>query len=106
MTIFAVYSIVPLLIAISAPLLWADSAAEYKMLAPQGDSDASSEENREESSLASEAWREMWLNVRGMILSSDYAWLLAIFSSGLVRLNFFLGSLKLQLLHGAYSSKL
>ena len=93
------YSAIPLSIALSAPFLWADSAAEYRR--PSDAEHSSSEDARElgvaETSAQDESWRALFAAVKGHALSADYAWLLAITASGLVRINFYLGTVELQL---------
>lgn len=102
-TIFALYSVIPLLIALTAPLLWADSASDYSLKSDHGSDtslEAGAANETSGGTALSEGWAVLWRNVKAMMYSADYAWLLAIFASGLVRINFFLGSLKLQLVHG------
>lgn len=102
-TIFAVYSLVPLAIALSAPFLWADSASDYKRIAPdssvndddQDDDDYGLEHGSEDES--TESWREKLKSAMKSMATIEYAWLLAIGVSGLVRITFYLGTLELQL---------
>ena len=96
MTIFVVYSIVPITVALTAPFLWADSAADYKRPAEE-DSDEHTEAPASKNGAHQDTWYELYVALKAHAFTSDYAWLLAITASGLVRINFYLGTVELQL---------